>query len=97
MKIGKYIIRPMAPVTNIMNILAMKTYRIPFVVNTSKFIAIPQPSVYYIVSQDGIGGEWYAHDNSFTNVIEDDRICFASSPQAALMDYLHIYGKEAKS
>jgi hypothetical protein len=55
MKISKYVINPSAPLKNVWLLLTLRPYRVPFVVNTSKCTAIPQPDIFYIVEQMVLG------------------------------------------
>lgn len=91
MNIKNYSIQFLAPLKNLALLLTFKTHRIPFIVNTANFKDYPQSTKYYIVEQDGIGGDWFAHDNKFINIIESTAV-FGATPQEALLNYMQQIG-----
>jgi len=81
-----------APLKNLWLIITAKDYRVPFIINTSNFAEYnTKAKVFYIVESDG--DSWFAHDNKFANVIESNA-SFGSSPQEALMNYMHEYSDQ---
>ena len=88
-----YFIQPLAPFQNFRLALLGKDERVPFIVNLRGFKTYPKGKS-YTVTQDGTGSNWFAHDNTFTNVMEDNRVSFADKPVAALMDFIHYHEEE---
>lgn len=89
--VGTYVINFLAPFQSISLFARGSGASRPFIVNTAKFIKLPQSNMAYIIERDGPEGDWYAHDQTFTNVIEDERVSFDPSPTGALVDFIHRF------
>jgi hypothetical protein len=46
----------------------------------------PSTELFYVIESDG--DAWFAHYNTFTNVVESDEVAFGKTPQEALQNFI---------